>query len=694
MRGHIRIHRHHYRGETWYVLEDRASGRMHRFNPIAHYLIGLMDGRRSVQELWDGAATRFGDDAPTQQDMIGLLGQLHSADVLQTEVAPDVAELLRRSRKQKRRDFMQKYLSPLALRIPLFDPDRLLERWLPWYRPLFGLWGAMAWLAVVGAAAVLSAVHWKDLSENLTDQLLLPHNLLLLALVFPVIKLLHELGHACATKAWGGEVHDMGVMLLVLMPVPYVDASASTAFRETSRRMVVGAAGMMVELFIASVALFLWLQAEPGMFRAVLYNVMVIAGISTVIFNGNPLLRFDGYYILSDLLQIPNLRQRGTRYLTHLVETRAFGVRNAGFDAADEERAWLALFTVFSFVYRILVMIGIALFIATQYFIVGVLLALFVVATSLVWPIIKGLNFVLTHSKLGRRRGRAVAATAGAMALVAALLFLVPLPLWTVAQGVTWAPHDATVFAGADGFVRQVSAASGAPVRRGATLLVTEDPLLELRIRVLEAQVRLLAIRAHAELQHDRVRWEMTREELATAEAELALARERSSELVIRSPAEGVFLLPSAEDLPDRYLRKGQQVGYVVRPDIITVKALVPQEDADLVFAHTERAAVKRAGARFETLAAVVKRQVPQASTRLPNPALSTQGGGPVAIDPRESQTPTALQGWFELDLELPATRTYTVGERVYVRFEHGWEPVGFRLWRSVRQLFMKRFVV
>jgi putative peptide zinc metalloprotease protein len=694
LRGHIRIHRHHYRGETWYVLEDRASGRMHRFNPIAHHLIGLMDGRRSVQELWDGAAARFGDDAPTQQDMIGLLGQLHAADVLQTEVAPDVAELLRRSRKQKRRDFMQKYLSPLALRIPLFDPDRLLERWLPWYRPLFGLWGAMAWLAVVGAAAVLSVVHWKDLSENLTDQLLLPHNLLLLALVFPVIKLLHEFGHACATKAWGGEVHDMGVMLLVLMPVPYVDASASTGFREASRRVVVGAAGMLVELFIASIALFLWLQAEPGMFRAVLYNLMVIAGVSTVIFNANPLLRFDGYYILSDLLQIPNLRQRGTRYLTHLLETRVFGVRSAGFDAADEERAWLAVYTVVSFVYRILVMIGIALFIANEYFIVGVLLAFFVVATSLVWPILKGLNFVLTHPKLGRRRIRAVTATAGAMALVAALLFLVPLPLWTLAQGVTWAPQDATVFAGADGFVRQVNAASGAPVRRGATLLVTEDPLLELRIRVLEAQVRLLGIRAHAELQHDRVRWEMTREELAAAEAELALARERSSELVIRSPAEGVFLLPAAEDLPDRYLRKGQQVGYVVRPDTITVKALVPQEDADLVFSHTERAEVKRAGARFETLHAVVKRQVPQASTRLPNPALSTQAGGPVAIDPRESQTPTALQGWFELDLELPATRTYTVGERVYVRFEHGWEPVGFRLWRSVRQLFMKRFVV
>jgi putative peptide zinc metalloprotease protein len=687
LRGHIRIHRHHYRGETWYVLEDRASGRMHRFNPIAHYLIGLMDGKRSVQELWDGAAARFGDDAPTQQDMIGLLGQLHAGDVLLTEVAPDVAELLRRSRKLKRRDFMQKYLSPLSLRIPLFDPDRLLERWLPWYRWMFGGWGLAIWLAVVGVGAALAA------TQDLSDQLLLPGNLLLLALVFPLVKLLHELGHACATKAWGGEVHDMGVMLLVLMPVPYVDASASTAFREMRRRALVGAAGMIVEVFLASLALFLWLNAEPGIFRAALYNVMIIAGVSTVIFNGNPLLRFDGYFILSDLLQMPNLRQRGTRYLTQLVEQRVFGLRGS-VDAPVDERGWLAAFTVASFFYRISVMVGIALFVATQYFIVGVLLAIFVVATSLVWPLMKGVAFVASSPKLGRRRGRAVAAAGGAAALVAALLFAVPLPLWTLAQGVTWAPPDATVFAGSDGFVRQVAAAPGTPVRRGATLLVTEDPLLALRIRVLEAQLRLLSIRAHAEMQLDRVKWEQTREEVAATAAELALTQERARELTILSPADGVFLLPSAEDLPDRFLRKGQQVGYVVRPDTITVKALVPQEDADLVLAHTQRAEVKRAGARFETLEAVVKRQVPQATTRVPNPALSTQAGGVVTMDPRESQAPTALQPWFEIELELPATRTHTVGERVYVRFEHGWEPVGFRLYRSVRQLFMKQFVV
>jgi putative peptide zinc metalloprotease protein len=695
LRGHVRIHRHNYRGETWYVLEDRISGRMHRFNPIAHYVIGLMDGRRSVQELWDNAAARFGDDAPTQQEMIGLLGQLHAGDVLQSEVAPDVAELLRRTRLTRRRDWMQRYLSPLALRIPLFDPDRLLERWLPWYRWLFSPWGALLWLAVVIPATVGAVVSWRELSGDMSDRLLAPDNLVMMALVFPVIKLLHELGHACATRVWGGEVHEMGVMLLVLMPVPYVDATAATAFPEMHRRALVGAAGMIVEVFVASVAFFIWLQAEPGVVRAMLYNAMLVAGVSTVVFNGNPLLRFDGYYILSDLLRIPNLRQRGQRYLAYLAERRLFGVRHAEFEAAAEERGWLAAFTAASFVYRIFVMVAIALFIATQYFLFGVLLALFVVASSLLWPVAKGIAYVASHPRLRQRRARAAAVAGGSVAVLALLVFAVPVPLWTLAQGVSWAPADATVFAGADGFVRKVVAAPGEPVRRGATLLITEDPQLTLHIRVLEAQLRLLELRAQAEMQADRVRWEVTREEVAAARAELALAKERLQELTIVAPADGFFLLPSAEDLPDRFVKKGQQVGYVVRPETITVRVLVSQEEADLVLARTRQVEVKRAGARYETLHAELKRQIPQATNRVPNPALANSGGGTVALDPRDSsQGPTALQGWFEVELVLPATRTYAVGERVYVRFEHGWEPLAWRWYRSVRQLFMKRFTV
>ena len=437
LRGHVRIHRHHYRGELWYVLEDRVSRRMHRFNPQAHYVIGLMDGRRPVQALWDAAIERFGDDAPTQDEVIRLLGQLHAADVLQTEMSPDVDEILRRAQKTRQRSLMQK-LSPLALRIPLVDPERFLERWLPYYRWLFGPAGALLWLMVVGTGLALATAHWRELTESMSDRVLAPRNLLLLALTFPLVKLLHELGHACATKAWGGEVHDMGVMLLVLMPVPYVDATASSAFRETRRRVVVGAAGILVETFVASLALFVWLQAEPGTLRAMLYDVMLIAGVSTVVFNGNPLLRFDGYYILADLLQMPNLRQRGVQYLTHLVDTRAFGLRDSRFDAGERERGWLAAFTVASFVYRMVVMIGIALFIGTQYFVIGALLALWVVFGSIVLPLYKGLNHVFASPKLQRRRNRAVAVTGGVAFTLLILLFAVPLPLWTSSRPARW----------------------------------------------------------------------------------------------------------------------------------------------------------------------------------------------------------------------------------------------------------------
>ena len=693
LRGHVRIHRHHYRGELWYVLEDRVSRRMHRFNPQAHYVIGLMDGRRTVQALWDAAIERFGDDAPTQDEVIRLLGQLHAADVLQTEMAPDVDEILRRAQKTRQRNLMQR-LSPLALRIPLVDPDRWLERWLPYYRWLFGPAGAILWLIVVGAGIALAAAHWRELSESFSDRVLAPKNLFLLALTFPLVKLLHELGHACATRAWGGEVHDMGVMLLVLMPVPYVDATASSAFRETRRRVVVGAAGILVETFVASLALFVWLEAEPGTLRAMLYDVMLIAGVSTVLFNGNPLLRFDGYYILADLLQMPNLRQRGTQYLTHLVDTKAFGLRDSSFDAGARERGWLAAFTVASFVYRMAVMIGIALFVGAQYFFIGVLLALWVVIGSIAVPLYKASKYVLAAPKLQRRRNRALAVSGGAALTALLLLFAVPLPLWTSAQGVTWAPDDAAVVAGTDGFVRRVATAPGSAVQRGRALIETDDPQLAPRIRSLRAQLRALEVRAQAELAVDKVRREITYEEMKSVRAELELARERFAELTIASPVDGVFLMDGAQDLPDRYLKKGQAVGYVVSPRVATVRVLVSQDDVDLVRARTDHVEVKMAGRVGETYAATLRREVPAASARLPNAALGMSGGGIVPLDPRHPDTPTALGRWFEFELELPAERSRALGERVYVRFEHGWEPIAWRVFRSVRQTFMKRFVV
>ena len=694
LRSHIRIHRHHYRGELWYVLEDRVSRRMHRFNPTAHYVIGLMNGHRSVNEIWDSAITKFGDDAPTQEEVIRLLGQLHSAEALQSEVTPDIAELLRRSRKAKRKTWLQNLLSPMAIRLPLIDPDGWLERWLQWYRPLFGVAGAVVWCLVVGAAAFNAAAHWQELTQDLSDRVLAPQNLVLLWLTFPLLKLCHEFGHACATKAWGGEVHEMGIMLLVLMPIPYVDASAASAFRETHRRVIVGAAGMIVEVFIASLALFLWLEVEPGITRAVLYNIMLIAGVSTVMFNGNPLLRYDGYYILSDVTQIPNLRTRAQQYLVHLLETRLFGLKLAPLEDSGSERGWFVFYAIASFLYRTFVMLVIAIFIASTYMVIGVLLAIWTLITAFVFPVVKGVGYLLVHPKLRRHRVRALAASGAVALALVMLLCLVPLPLWTRAEGVIWVPDDAQVRAGADGFIKEIAAVPGSSVREGSPLIVAEDPALAPRMRVLEAQLHLLQVRSQVEQLDDRARWQRTEDEIKATSAQLKEARTQIRDLTILSPTSGTFVLPAAQDLPDRFVRKGQQIGYVVPDAMVTARVLVSQDHVDLVRTRTERVEVKLAGRVYDTFEASIVRESPAASTKLTNLAMSSIGGGQAAVDPHESKTPKTLNSWFEFELELPATQAFVLGEHVYVRFEHGTEPVAWRLYRSVRQLFMRRFSV
>jgi putative peptide zinc metalloprotease protein len=217
-----RLHRHRYRGQLWYLLQDPASGSVHRFTSAARLILAAMDGRRTVEDLWRLAERRLGEAAPTQDDLIQLLGQLHSSNLLATDVPPDALELFDRGTKTAASKRRRSWQNPLALRIPLWDPGRFLDRFLPLWRRLWGTAGAVVWLAVVVPALLLVPGAWPELTQNLSDRVLQADNLLLLAIVFPLIKALHELGHATAARARGGEVHEMGVMLLVLMPVPYV----------------------------------------------------------------------------------------------------------------------------------------------------------------------------------------------------------------------------------------------------------------------------------------------------------------------------------------------------------------------------------------------------------------------------------------------------------------------------------------
>jgi putative peptide zinc metalloprotease protein len=694
LRSHVRVNRHEYRQERWYVLSDRISRRSHRVNPAAYFVVGLLNGKRRMQEVWDAAVERFGDAAPTQDEAIQLLGQLHAADLLQCDLSPDVEELLRRSQRIARRNLLARAVSPLAIRIPLLDPDRLLERWLPWFQPLFGRVGALLWLAVVGWGVITTAQHWDALTQDLSHRVLEPQNLLIIGLVFPLVKALHEFGHACAVKAWGGEVHEMGIMLLVLMPVPYVDASAANAIPEKRRRVVVGAAGMVVELFVASLALALWLDMQPGVLRAVLFNVMLIAGVSTVLFNANPLLRYDGYYILADLLEMPNLRQRARQYAAWLAQRYLFGMPLPAVDGGAREKALLLAFMAAAFVYRLFIMLAIALFVSGQYFFIGVALAIWAIVAATVLPVAALVSYLAFSPRLGPYRRRAALVSAALGAALASLVFLVPASSWTNAQGVVSIPEQSIVRAGADGFVTRLLARPGQSVRRGDPIAETHDPVLQARLRMLESQIAELESRYQAERKEQLVRAQITLDQIKAVRADLARASERARDLVLRAPADGSFALAGAEDLPGRYLKQGEAIGHVVADARLTARVVVPQESVDLVRGRTERVTVKLAERLEETIESRILREVPRASDRVPSAALTQAGGGEAALDPRAAAEAKTLQTYFEFEVELPRERAFLLGGRAYVRFDHASETLAAQLWRRLRQLFLLRLAL
>lgn len=696
LRGHVRLHRHVYRRRTWWVLQDLSTGQIQRFTPEAHALIGLMDGTRSVQEIWELASERLGDDAPSQDEMIRLLGQLHAADALQSDVPPDARELLDRHRKREQKQWQSRLLSPFAIQIPLVDPEAFLVRVEPWLRPLFGIGGLLLWLAVVLPAVVLAGVNFGELSDGVMQRALEPQNLFLVWLAFPVLKILHELGHAFATKTFGGEVHDMGVILLVLTPVPYVDASAASAFRQKRHRMLVGAAGMIVELFVAALALYVWLAVEPGAVRTLAWNVVLVGSISTVLFNANPLLRYDGYYIFADWLEIPNLRLRANAYLQWLVDRYAFGLRHATApDATGAERAWFAFYAVASFVYRTLVVFAILLLVLSKWFFVGAILA---GVGSVAWigrPVAKGLRALFVGAKLRPVRRRAILVCAGALVLILVVAAVLPMPLRTRSEGIVWIPEEAFVRAREEGFVARVVATPGSPVAKGDLLIELEDPVLAAEVAVAGAYVRELEAQRAAQQWVDRTEAALLEEQVLFARDRLSNARARASELEIRAGAEGTLVLPRAADLPGRFVKRGELLGHVIDLDMLTVRTIVSQDDAGLVQHRTERVEVRLAEAVPEVRSALLVRVVPGASAELPSVALGATGGGEVATDPRDEHGVRALQRSFQVDLELPSRlRFVNVGEHVHVRFDHGSESLASQGWRRLRQLFLTRLHV
>jgi putative peptide zinc metalloprotease protein len=696
LKGHVRVRRHLYRGRVWYAVEDRTSGKHHRFNQATWRLLCGMDGQHTLQQLWDRLLTRLHDQTPPQEDIVQLLGQLYSADLIGFDVTPDVAELLTRREQQQSQRWKSRLLNPMSLRFPLWDPDAFLGRLVQALSPLHGPFGWALWWGVVLSALFVLPAHWRELTQNFSDRIFSVDNLWVMALAFPLLKGVHELAHGWAVKVRGGEVHEMGLMLLMFYPVPYVDASSAHAFAARRDRVRVGASGMVAELFLAALAFILWVLLEPGLLRSVAYNMVMLGSLTTLLFNANPLMRYDGYFILQDLIEVPNLGQRANQHWQYLATRHLFGVvQQLPPPATRAERRWFLAYAPSAWAYRLTVTLGIAWVVAGHYFFLGVLMALWALVTGVGMPLVKGLYTVFTQPPYTSRRRQVSSVLVGAGATLAFLLFVVPMPYHTSAQGVISLPDKAVLRAAASGFVTEVRRSGGGAVSPSDVVLETWQPSLQAKLdeqlaRVDEAQTRLDAAWGIKPAEAGQLQ-----EKLKSEVAALERLTDELAHLSVRPQVKGQLLLDQAQDLPGRYVHKGDVLGHVVGQHPPVVKVVVKQDDVDQI-SHDTRGVEVRLPQDLQTVwLAELVRTIPKASHQLPSAALSHHGGGPFVPDPRDEKGTQVLDTVFEIELELPREvmqmAGHVLGSRAHVRFEHEPEPVGWRWLRQLRRQFLSQ---
>jgi putative peptide zinc metalloprotease protein len=696
LHSHIEIHRHDYRGLIWYIIEDKGTGRNHRFNPAAYQFIGLLDGIRSVQEISEVLNKQLGDFAPGQEEIIQLMGQLHNAELMQTDVLINTEELFERQSRFKKTKLNQQLTNPISQKIPLWDPEEFLEKNMNKLSWVFSTRVGFTWLFVVLYSGLQAATNWGEITGHLDVNTLSPYNFLTLFFLYPPIKILHELGHAFATKLKGGEVHEMGINFIMFVPVPYVNVSSSGNFRNKYDRMLVSAAGILVETFLAALGLLLFLSAEPGIIQDIGFNVLLIGGVSSLFFNGNPLLKYDGYYILADAIGIPNLYQRSAQYWHYFFQRYLFGLTKVTSPAtAPDETFWFIAYSTVSVLYRLSMLWFICIYVTEKYFILGLLLALWLVSVQILIPIYKVVLFVIKSPTLNKKRSKAAMTTILLGVITLAFLGYMPIPSYILTEGIVWLPDEALIKAEQNGFIESVQLHSNQMVNNGDVVLLMNDDSLESKARVARAKLFELQSKFRAERETDIVKADILKEELHVAESQLEHLNTKIRAMTIKASKNGQILLPEADDLPGRYIHHGELIGYILDDSPPTIRMVVTQDNIGLVRNGIVDIKVRLSNDPNHQYDATIIRQAPEASNRLPSPALATIGGGKIQIDPNNKKELITLQKTFWIDLKFnPKDNIIPIGTRAYVRINHGGEALSTQWYRRIRQAFLRHFNV
>jgi putative peptide zinc metalloprotease protein len=698
LRPGVSIRLHTYRGEPWYVLHERAHAGYFRVNPDTYQFLARIRVDTTLNDIWRAAITEAPEETPGQEAVFELISALYRANLIYVEGDVDEGKILERFVRRKKKSLVARMSELLFMRIPMLDPDPWLRKHSHGLEKLlsrYALWPAAA--LVLWAVVEFIQAGSQTLSQ--ARNILQLNNLLLLYVAVFASHFLHELAHAAVCKHYGGEVRTMGIMLLLLTPLPYVDLSSSWTFRNRYQRALVDSAGMLMDLLVGAVATLVWAYTPPGLVNELAYNLMFSTVVYTILFNINPLMRFDGYYILSDLLQIPNLHEQSRQAFRRWWHQRVLGIAPLDeVSGSQTERFGLTVFFLGSNAYRLMVMLGIVLFVADQYFGVGLLVAFALVMTSFVMPL-KQLLEPLRSPLFRFQQKRLLQRSAIVGVVLLVFVAAVPMPDSRVLEGVVEAKTNTPIFTESGGVVRRVLVRSGQWVELGDLLVELENPELDAELKAFQAQRAQAQAQEAKSLTESSVDLAPVRERLKSIDAATRSLEIQRAALTQRAPHPGIWVETDTTYRQGDWLARGAEMGRVVDDRTHVFLGVIRQETAiALVDMQLQGSRVRIEGERDVIHETQSVRLVPHSQSTLPSAALSPGAGGAVAVKTTDSSGTQAVEPFFllraELQGEIDQTSNAVVrhGRAGWIKIRLTPRPLAWQAWRGMTQFFQRRY--
>jgi putative peptide zinc metalloprotease protein len=689
-----------YEGMTHYVIKDPIALKYFRFKVEEYFLLQQLDGKNTLQDVKKAFERKYRPQTISIEDLTRFVSQLHEAGLAQID-SPDQAQVLIRRRKKNRWKKVWSFLANiLYIKIPIIDPEKLLTGMYPYFRWIFTSYFIAFSVGMMLAALTLVVSQWSTFSAKLPEfqSFFTWRTIVYFWISLAIIKIIHEFGHGLTAKHFGGEVHEMGMLFLVLTPALYCDVTDSWLLPSKWKRIWISAAGIYVECFLASIATFVWWNTEQGLLNSLSLATMFICSVNTILFNANPLLRYDGYYVMADWLEIPNLRIKSTQFFTYLFQEKVLGLEVPVQSYMPRSRRVLFVtYAIASYFYRWFVTYSIIYFLSQflkphKLQSISYALAIGSLIPLAGMPVYQMFKFVRTPGRMRKVKKARAAGFAVLVVAIAAGILLIPTPLRVQGTLVLTAAKPEIVYTEVPGRLMELKVRDGEWVTEGTVLATLSNPEKMRERTALQMQHDTNFVKAawfsHSPSNDGRAMFRQHEQMAQELEPAIDKISDQLSKLILVAHRDGQAMGVPQPETVGQWLKPGKPFCEVGDPHRLEAHLLMDQGDIDLVrLDHT--AWVKVYGDSEMTFKSKVAEIAKRNREDIPA-ELSSTGGGEIATkqDQKTGQN-KPLTAAYEVMIPIDNhDLLLQPGLRGFAKIDGGTAPLGWWIYRWVTKTF------